>query len=366
MSFLIGLIPTLLVLGILILIHELGHFIACRLSGVRVEKFSIGFGPEVLHFQGKETRYTISLLPFGGYVKPAGESISEIEGGEPRPGDYLAASIPKRIFIVTAGVAMNYLLSFVLFLTIFVMGRPIPLAKIGGFVEGYPAETSGLAKGDFVTAINGVSVGAWQELTNQLTEIQQDTVELEIRRRERIKTVKVAVRLEEVRDIFGKPHRMARLGITPDPSAERIERMGFPQAAQDAFLTEASLTLLTYKAIFYLVTGRLSLKTVSGPLGIMSMAGTATQMGLVYVMHLTAVLGISLAVINLLPIPALDGGHLLFLLIEAVRGRRVSLQFQERLTQIGFALLMILMVFVLYNDLVNLQIFERVRTVFRS
>ena len=112
MSFLAGLLPTLLVLGILILVHEWGHFIACRLTKVRVEKFSIGFGPEIIHFQGKETRYAISLFPLGGFVKPSGESISEVEGGVLRPYDFLAASVWKRVVIVTAGVAMNYFLSF--------------------------------------------------------------------------------------------------------------------------------------------------------------------------------------------------------------------------------------------------------------
>src|SRR5687768_17402687 len=115
MHFLMSIIPAALVLGVLIIIHEFGHFIACRLTGVKVEKFSIGFGPEVLHWQGKETRYSISLLPLGGFVKPAGESISEVENAEPKPGDYLAAPLLSRIFIVVAGVIMNYLLAFVIF-----------------------------------------------------------------------------------------------------------------------------------------------------------------------------------------------------------------------------------------------------------
>lgn len=363
MSFLIGLVPTLLVLGILILIHELGHFIACRLTGVQVEKFSIGFGPEIFHWQGKETRYSLSALPFGGYVKPLGESVSEIEGGQPRPGDYLAAPVLQRVFIVTAGVAMNYLLSFVLFAVIFLAGRPVPLAEIGGFVKGFPAETSGLSKGDRILALNGVPVESWQDLTDRLAQNQIAEVALEVRRGDRAETIRVPVRREEVRDPFGKSHWVSRLGVTPNPGVYRVERLGFFPALTEAFHTEVQLTFLTYKAIFYLITGQLSLKTVSGPLGIMSMAGAATQMGIVPLLHLTAVLGISLAVINLLPVPALDGGHLLFLMIEAIRRRRVSLEFQERVTQMGFALLMVLMVFVLYNDLVNLQIFDRLKAV---
>lgn len=364
MGFLFGLIPTLVVLGILILIHEWGHFIACRLSKVRVEKFSIGFGPELFRFQGKETRYVISLFPFGGYVKPSGESLSEIEGEIPRPYDYLAAPVWKRIFIVIAGVGMNYLLSFVLFVTIFLMGRPVPLAQIGGFVEGYPAGSSGLMKGDHVTALAGTPVDSWEDLTESLSRMAASEVELEIRRGNKIKRVRVPLRVESVKDIFGQTHQVSRLGILPDREAFQIEKLPLIPALGQALVTECRLTAMTYKAIFYLVTGRLSLKTVSGPIGIMAMTGAAAKMGIIYLLHLTAVLGISLAVINLLPVPALDGGHLVFLLIEGVLGKRVSLQFQERATQVGFALLMVLMVLVLYNDLLNLQVIERVKAAF--
>lgn len=361
MNFLTGLIPTLIVLGILILVHEWGHFIACRLTGVRVEKFSIGFGPEVIHFQRNQTRYAISLFPLGGFVKPSGESISEIEGGSPRPYDFLAASVKKRIFIVTAGVAMNYLLSFVLFFTIFLLGRPVPLAQIGGFVEGYPASSSGLMKRDRIVAVGKVPVHSWEDLTEALSRVSTPQVELEVRRGNRIERLRIPLRVETVKDIFGETHPIHRLGVKPDPEAVETEKLLLIPAFREAFLTEVHLTGMTYRAFYYLVTGRLSLKSISGPVGIMTMTGIAAKMGAIYVLHLTAVLGISLAVINLLPIPALDGGHLIFLLIEMIQGRSVNFEFQERATQVGFALLMILMVFVLYNDLINLQVFDHLK-----
>lgn len=364
MNFLNDLIPTVIVLGVLILIHEWGHFIACRLSGVRVEKFSIGFGPEVFHIQGKETRFVVSLLPFGGFVKPAGESVSELEGGEPRAGDYLAAPVLKRIFIVVAGVLMNYLLAFFIFFGVFIGGRPVTLAQIGGFVEGYPAATSALLKGDRILRVEGITVNSWSDLTEQLSRIRREEVELEVQRGRQTKHLRVPVKVESVTDIFGKSRLLARLGILPDLEASRIERMNPLEALREAGLNVFRLTALSYKALYYLVTGQLSLKTVSGPLGIMAMTGTAAKMGTLYLLHLTAVLSISLAVINLLPIPALDGGHLLFLLIELVQRRRVSLAFQERATQIGFALLILLMVLVFYNDLVNLQVIDRVKQAF--
>ena len=365
MNFLAGLIPTLLVLGVLILIHEWGHFIACRLSKVRVEKFSIGFGPEIFHFQGKETRYVLSLFPFGGFVKPSGESLSEVGPEGLHPYDYLSASVWKRILIVVAGVAMNYLLGFILFTAVFIMGRPIPLAQIGGFVAGYPAEKSGLLeKGDRILSINGHPVTYWEDLMETLSRISDPELELEISRTGQVEKLHVPVRVEEVQDLLGKKHKMSRLGILPDRSVYQVKKLPPAEAVSEAFFTEIHLTALTYQSLFYLVTGRLSLKTVSGPLGIMVMTGNAVKMGFVYLLHLTALLSVSLAVINLLPLPALDGGHFLFLLIEAARGRQVSLKFQERATQVGFALLMLLTVFVLYNDLVNLQIVDRLKHVF--
>lgn len=365
MNFLLNLVPTLIVLGVLILVHEWGHFIACRISGVRVEKFSIGFGPEIFSIQGKETRYTISLFPLGGFVKPAGESVSEISG-TPRPDDYLSAPLLKKIFIVVSGVGMNYALSFVLFILIFLSGRPVPLSQVGGFVKNYPAESSGLQVGDRILSLNARPVRTWEEMTAALSNLTITPARLQVSRNASVHVVEIPVKLESVQDVFGETHQVGRLGILPDPGAFEIEKLGMLQAITEAALTEYHLTLMTYKAFFYLATGRLSMKTLSGPIGIMTMTGSAAKKGIVHVLHLMAVLGISLAVINLLPIPALDGGHLLFLLIEGALGRKVSLQFQEKAAQIGFVLLMLLMGFVIYNDLVNLQVLDRVQSFFRS
>lgn len=370
MNFLISLIPTLLVLGLLILIHELGHFLACRMVKVRVEKFSIGFGPELFHWQGRETRYAISLLPLGGFVKPAGESASEVESEGLKPDDYLAASLPARIFIVISGILMNYLLAYVLFVGILLAGRPVPGTTIGDFVEGYPAEKSGLAAGDRIVQVNDMGVRTWSELTQAFEAAPAGALHLVIERRDKTGAseglvLAVTPKVDEIMNVFGHPIQVKRLGITPHPGALEIERYGLPEALVRAWETEVFFTVMTHKAIFYLLLGKLSMKAISGPIGIITMTGSATELGLPYLLQLMATLSVSLAVINLLPIPALDGGHLLFLLIEAVRRKRVDLRFQERATQIGFALLMALMVVILYNDLVNINAFEKLRTFFR-
>ena len=357
-------IPAAIILGLLILIHELGHFIACRLSRVKVEKFSIGFGPELAHWQGKETRYAISLFPLGGFVKPSGESLSELHERPPQAGDYLAASLPRRMLIVVAGVIMNYLLAYVLFVGLFTMGFPVPGTKIGGFVEGYPAKSSGLAAGDRVLKINGQPVRSWTELTHQLEITPERQIELFVQRGRETLSLKVFPKIDEIKDIFGERFTLKRLGITPDPQAHEFEKYSFLRALKVAWDRETAMTLLTHKAIFYLLLGKLSPKTISGPLGIIAMTGNAAHLGLPYVLHMTASLSISLAVINLLPVPALDGGHFLFLLIEAFRRKKVSLKVQERATQVGFALLLMLMVFVIYNDLMNMEAFERIKGLF--
>ncbi|MSR77288.1 MAG: RIP metalloprotease RseP [Candidatus Omnitrophica bacterium] len=365
MSFFYSIFPTMIVLGVLIVIHEFGHFLACRLFKVRVEKFSIGFGPEILHWQGKETRYTISLFPLGGFVKPAGESISEVDSKEGlKPGDYLAASLGARIFIVSAGVIMNYILAFFLFSFLFMMGRPVPGTVIGGFVKGYPAETSGLMKKDKIVEVNGKKVQTFFDLTRALDASPQDAAKLTIERSGELLPIEINLKSEEVKDPFGTSIRVKRLGISPYPASAIFERYSLQVSLKHAAQTVIQLAVNTYRALFLVATGKMSFKSMSGPIGIISMTGDAARMGLPYVLQLMATLSVSLAVINLLPIPALDGGHLMFLLVEAFRRKTVSLEVQDKATQVGFALLLALMVFIIYNDVVNLDVIARIKHLF--
>lgn len=364
MSFLISIFPTLIVLGVLIAIHEYGHFLACRLTGVNVEKFSIGFGPEIFKWKGKsETEYVISLFPLGGFVKPAGEQISEVEDQAPKPGDYLAAPLGSRILIVCAGVIMNYLLAFVIFTFIFMMGRPVPGTTIGDFVEDYPAAQSGMLVKDKIIQVNSTAVTSWKELTDAFRDAPAGPMVLTVEREgaDAPVALTVAPKVEEIKDMFGKTHEVRRIGIVPHPEANQFEQYNFFEALVQAAKVEAYLTWMTHKAMFYLFTGRLSLDAISGPVGIISMTGDAAKLGLPYLLQLMATLSVSLAVLNLMPIPALDGGHLVFLILEGIRRKPVSLKVQERVTQVGFSLLLLLMVFLIYNDLDNIQVFEKIK-----
>ncbi len=369
MSSLIALLPALIVFGILIIVHEFGHFFACRLSKVRVEKFSIGFGPELFYWQSGETRFSISLFPLGGFVSPAGEEASKVGPEGPKPGDFLAASVGSRIFIVISGVAMNYILAFFVFWAVFMIGRPMPGTVVGGFVKGYPAEASLLKANDKILKVDDQAVANWQDILRKFDESSGAMIKLDVERpvagaQPELLIVQIKPKVEEAKDLFGKAARMKRVGITPDQKVYVTERYTpFPALAK-AWELEVFHTVLTHKALFYLATGQLSPKNLMGPLGIIQISGQAAQAGIAALLQLLAILSVSLAVINLLPLPALDGGHLVFLLIELVTRRRVSPVLQERITTAGFFLLMALMVFVLYNDVVNLSILEKIQNLF--
>lgn len=368
-EFLISALPTIVILGVLIFVHELGHFIACRLTGVYVEKFSIGFGPELFAWQGKQTRYSISLIPFGGYVKPQGESEEEVKKqGEMKKGDFLAATPLSRLLIIVAGVAMNYLLAFILFAGVFMIGRPMVGTTIAGFIEGYPAQMSGLQAGDQVKAINQVPVSNWQDLLYEISKTNDSgqPITFSVARGGAVAAIAVIPKIEEGKDMFGATRKVAKVGIKPDAEKMIVERYNFIQSLKAAYQLEWRLTKLTYEALGKLVLGQLSFKTISGPIGIAAMAGSAVKMGVVAVLQFTAILSVSLAVVNLLPIPALDGGHFLFLVIEILTGKKVSTSFQDRVTQIGFFLLMALMVLVIINDLANIGFFEKVKEFFMA
>ncbi len=359
-------LATVGILGVLIFVHELGHFLACRLSGVGVEKFSIGFGPELFSWQGKETRYSVSLIPFGGFVKPQGESEEEMKEQQKtlQAGDYLAATVWRRMFIVTAGVAMNYLLAYVLFVGVMLQGRPLMTATVGKMMEGYPAAASELRVGDRILELNGKRVKDWQDLTWKIMESQTPELVFAVERDGARRMIHVTPKLEPGRDIFGSPKRVARIGILPDPERFEIEKLGFGAAMVEAGRTMLDLTRLTYEAVWRLVTGQLALNNISGPIGIVSMTGSVVKMGITALIQFMALLSVSLAVMNLLPIPALDGGHLLFLLLEGVGRVRVPMKVQERITSWGLFFLIGLMVFFSYNDLVNIGLVEKLKRLF--
>lgn len=352
------------VLSILVMVHELGHFFAAKRLGVRVEKFSFGFGPKVVSVKRGDTEYLISAIPLGGYVKMAGD-----EPGENLTGskfEFLSRSIWERFQIIFAGPLLNYVSAFLIFSVIFMFGSPTLTTEVGSLLKDYPAEKSGLSVGDKIIKADGKDVKYWEEMTGIIHKHLDGPIKLTVEKNGKVSDMEIQPIIRDVKDIFGNHTKIALLGISPSQKIESV-RYGFFESFSKGFKKTVDLTVITYKALWSIATGRLSVKeSMTGPIGIFIITGKAAQMGLIYLFHLMAMLSASLAIFNLLPLPVLDGGHILFLIIEKLRGKPLSMKTQENIANVGVALLILLTVFIFYNDIVKFGIFEHIGKIFRK
>ena len=446
-----------IVLGILILIHEFGHFIVARWTGVGVERFSIGFGPVLLRWRGKETEYCLSAVPMGGYVKMLGEE-NPLEGGGQLTYDPAKAFALKplwaRFLIVFAGPGMNFVLAAVIVaLLAMTIGRPVWPAVIGRVTEGSPAAAGGLQAGDTVTAIDGRPVRIWEDIDQRVAaadgrplevrvrrggieqtvtvtprktvvtdpifkeprelwdfgaeprltpqvaavnpgssaeraglstgdviravagapvysrdDVQREikkrpgeTFELTVERAGATKTIPVTASVERDKKPDGHEETVGRIGIVIAPRIEQVEPYGPLNAARHGIEWTGNMTALTVKGIWKLIVGTLDRSNIGGPIQIAAEAGRQWKEGVGSLALFTAVISVNLAVLNLLPVPMHDGGHLFFFIVEGLMGRPISLKKREAAQQLGFVLLMLLMVYALYNDLVRIDVFRYFR-----
>jgi regulator of sigma E protease len=447
-------VSFVVVIGILILIHELGHFFVARLCGVGVERFSIGFGPVLLRWRGKETEYVLSAIPMGGYVKMMGEE-NPLEGGAALPFDAQKAFALKplwaRFLIVFAGPGMNFVLAAVIFAAVLAtVGRPVWPAAVGKVADGSPAGVAGLRTGDVIAAVNGRPISYWEDFERAVADSNGRPLSLRVRRAEAEQALTITPRRKAVTDPIFKESRetwdigagaqlipqissvamdspAARAGLqpgdvvvavagqpvyTPEDLVEAIrtrpgqpfdltlERDGkrfvrsiTPDAAKDktptgdeivvgkiqaGIATKAvrfepynpvyavgygmqrtwDMTVLTVKGLWKLVSRQIDSSNIGGPIQIATEAGRQAKEGVGSLALFTAIISVNLAVLNLLPVPMLDGGHLFFFLIEAVLGHPLSLKKREAAQQVGFVLLMLLMVYALWNDLNRIGAFK--------
>ncbi len=345
----------LITLSVIIFVHELGHFLMARIIGVKVERFSLGFGPRLLRVKPRETEYCLSLFPFGGYVKMAGESA---EIAPSKPYEYRARTVWERFSIVFAGPFINYLVGFGLFVLIFWVGAPVLSTRVGQVLEGYPAASAGVKPGDRILAVNGKSVNGWEEMTQQIHS-QTQSVRLTVERAGSSFTLSLRPKVNETTNLLGARVRIGMVGITPSDEIQS-RRYPLPQAVFKAGQRVWSLTHLTLQALWRIVTGGLSVKeSMTGPIGIFYITSAVAEQGLISLLQLIAVLSTSLGLFNLLPIPVLDGGHLLFLVVERFKGKPISSRVQEVMTQVGLGLLVLLLLVVTYNDFEKFQIAKR-------
>ncbi|MDD5408671.1 MAG: RIP metalloprotease RseP [Candidatus Omnitrophica bacterium] len=340
------------ILSLLIIVHESGHFFAARRNGVRVENFSLGFGPQVFKKKKNGTEYSISLIPLGGYVKMAGDSRSEYKG---KSDEYFTKSIGKRFQIIFFGPFLNYLLGFLFFWCIFFVGYPSLTSKVGGLIDGYGAKEAGLAAGDKIIVIDGQKVDLWDDLQRQIQKRKEkESVELLVLRGNQELKFKVAIKDKVLGNELGEKKSLGIIGITPfDEIVET--RHGFFESAYLGVKKTIDLTIMTYKGLWMLISGRMSMRdSVTGPLGIFYITSKTAKLGIIAVMHLIAVLSVSLAIFNLLPLPILDGGHIFLLGLEKLRKKTLGIKAEQIVNNIGFTLMIAIALFVTYNDILRL------------
>ena len=347
---LIPIIAVIAVLSIMILSHELGHFLMAKRMGVKVEAFSLGFGPRLWSIKKGDTVYTLSLIPIGGYVKMAGEEPGEEHSGA--EWEFSSKPVSKRFGIIAAGSVVNYILGFVLFSLVFMVGAPMQTSRIGGVLEGYPAEKIGLKENDKIIEINKEKVEYWEEVQGAIYDSEGKNITLQVERSGRILNFKIKGKTEEVKDIFGKPKRQTLIGISPSDETVSIK---YPvlEAISTGGRTVLKITTLTYRFIWGMITGSVSMKMVGGPISIVARTGKAAKAGISNLLWMSGLISVSLAIFNLLPFPILDGGHILFLGIEKIKGSPVSRKTQEIVQQVALVLLVMFLLVVSWNDVMR-------------
>jgi regulator of sigma E protease len=342
---------AIVVLGVLIFVHELGHFLVAKRAGVAVLKFSLGFGPKIAGFTRGGTEYLLSAVPLGGYVKMLGEDAKEEVIDRER--SFSAKPVGWRSLIILAGPGANFLLAIAIFWAVFIVGVPTLGTKVGDVMDGFPAKAAGFLRGDRIVAIEGRKVERWEELAKQIHQSPGRPVRLTVQRGERTFDLTVAPKASKQKNLFGEEQEIGLLGIAP---AEEFltERSDPITALGMAVYKTYDLSRLIVVTFVKLVQGVVPAKTIGGPLLVAQMAGEQARLGVLNLLFFTALLSINLGILNLLPIPVLDGGHLFFSLIEAVRGKPVSMQKREMAQQVGLVLLVALMIFAFYNDIFRL------------
>jgi regulator of sigma E protease len=341
----------IIVLGVLIFFHEFGHFLIARLFGVGVEKFSLGFGPRLIGKKIGITDYRLSAIPLGGYVKMVGEEPdAEIDPAD-LPLSFTHKHVAKRMLIVAAGPVFNILLAVLIFFGIFLgSGKFIMKPSIGSVRAGSPAAAAGLIKGDLISVINGTEITNWDEMAEIINASEGNTLSLSVRRQESTLELSIAPEKVPTQNIFGEDIQRYVIGITA--SGESYSKaMNLFEALAESLIQSYKVTELMVVIIAKLIKGDISTNTLGGPIMIAQMAGDSAKAGISSLIFFIALISINLAIINLLPIPVLDGGHLLFFLIEAIKGSPVSIKVREVAQQVGLFFLILLMILVFYNDI---------------
>jgi regulator of sigma E protease len=352
---LISLISVIILLGILIFIHELGHFLAARIGGVGVLKFSLGFGPKIIGKKIGETEYVLSWIPLGGFVKLLGESDNEPLPPEDEKRSFMKQAIWKRMAIIFAGPFFNFLLAVFIFIIVYMYGVPNLTADIGEVQKESAAAAAGIINGDKIISIEGKAIAHWDDLRPLIAEGKGKETEIIVLRGAERKYFRIKPKITKSKNIFGEEISTYLIGISP---AGKVitERKNPWQALIAACDKTWEISKLTVIAVVKMLEGTISPRTLGGPIFIAQVAGAQVKEGIIPFILFMALLSINLGVINLFPIPVLDGGHIMFYAVELITRREISIKVKETAQQIGFALLVMLMIFVVIIDIERMNL----------
>jgi len=346
----VGIFTALLILSFLIFFHELGHFTAARFFGVQVDVFSIGFGKKLITKQIGKTQWTISMIPLGGYVKMKGQDDSDPLFVSYDEDSYNIKKPWQRVIILLAGPFANFLLAFLIYLSISFIGVPKLLAMVGDVNTTQPAYKAGVQVGDKIVQINGEKILYWEEIGNS---IQKSSLDLQVTvlRENKYLDLTITPKLQEVKNNFNETIERKIIGIKPDMNSTTIVNYSISQGLDYAYNQTVNASMLIVKGLQKLLSGLVPAEQVGGVVSIVDVTAKASSVGIIALLFFTALISVNLGVLNLLPIPALDGGHIVFNLYEMITKRKPNEEIMYKLTLMGWAILLSVMLLGLYNDI---------------
>ena len=362
-----GVVAFVLVLSLVVFFHELGHFLVGRWCGVRILVFSIGFGPEIVGFSDRHgTRWKIAAIPLGGYVKFFGDdsaastpdtaALATMDASETSQS-FVGQSVAKRAAIVAAGPIANFLLAIVIFAGLLMLyGKQTLSPRVDSVQPDSAAAAAGFNPGDLVVAIDGTAIGDFSEMQRIVSESAGETLKITVQRDGATRVLTATPTLSEEKDFLGNVHHIGLLGIKRSSAVEdlKFQPVSAPEAVWLGVQQTWGVVTQTMSYIGGVVTGHKSADQLSGPIGIARVVGKAATISVAFVLQIAGAISVSIGLLNLFPIPLLDGGHLLFYSVEAVRGRPLSERAQEVGFRIGLAIVLMLMIFATFNDIVHL------------
>ncbi|MDO9415416.1 RIP metalloprotease RseP [Pararhizobium sp.] len=356
-------VPFLIVLTLLVFVHEMGHYLVGRWSGIKILAFAVGFGPELIGYtDGRGTRWKFCAIPLGGYVKFYGDedaaSIPDYEkhaqlGEEERAQTFLGAKLWKRAATVAAGPIANFILAILIFSVLFsVYGKPVADPIVAEVKADSAAAVAGIQPGDLLMAIDGNPVVTFDDVRRYVSVRPELPITVTIQRSGQVMDIAMTPKRTEMTDQFGNKMELGIIGIVTNQETGnfRLEQYTPVQAVGQGVLQSWHIVTGTFDYLSNVVTGRMKADQIGGPIRVAQASGQMATLGVTALLQLAAVLSVSIGLLNLMPVPVLDGGHLMFYAVEALRGRPVGVKTQEIAFRIGFAMILMLMVFATWND----------------